>query len=155
MKKIFLLVLISITFLSCSSKTQSALENIIDNFSFNNTISNSTEIIIKLYDSKETGRKTSDIESFTPKKEFKATNKKQFESFNNIFSNAEKTGYCCCPTAIYSIHFMNKKETLDLFYVDTIESKNKIRIYEAGFQYSYIVEKKKWKNFLDEIDNRH
>lgn len=67
--------------------------------------------------------------------------------------NAEKTGYCCCPTAIYSIHFLNKKEELDLFYVDTLQFKDKIRIYEKSFQYSYIVKKQKWKDYLNAISN--
>ena len=154
MKKTFLLLLLSIVIFSCTSKTQNTLDDIADNFSFNRTKSNSTEIIIKLYGTKETAKKTSDIESFTPRKVFKVINKKQLESFDNIFTNAEKTGYCCCPTALYSIQFMNKKEQLDLFYVDTIESKNKVRIYEGSFQYSYIIEKKKWNNFLDELETK-
>ena len=63
----------------------------------------------------------------------------------------KKTGYCCCPTAIYSIHFLNKKEELDLFYVDTLQFKNKVKIYEKGLQYSYIIEKQKWKDYLNEF----
>lgn len=91
--------------------------------------------------------------NFPFKKEFKAINKQQLEGFDRLFINAEKTGYCCCPTAIYSIHFLNKKEELDLFYVDTLQFKNKVRIYSGGLQYSYIVEKQKWKDYLKEIEN--
>lgn len=153
MRKTFLLILTSILIVSCNSKIENTLEDIIDNFSFNKTKSNSTEIIIKLYDTTTTKRRVTDVEFFVSKKEFKVINKQQLESFDKIFINAEKTGYCCCPTAVYSIHFLNKKEELDLFYVDTLQFKNKIRIYEKGLQYSYIIEKQKWKDYLNEISN--
>lgn len=153
MRKTFLAILISILLFSCDSKIEKTFEDINDNFSFNKTKSNSTEIIIKLYDTTLTKRKITDVEFFTSKKEFKAINKQQLESFDKVFINAEKTGYCCCPTAIYSIQFLNKKEELDLFYVDTLQFKSKVRIYEKGLQYSYIVEKQKWKDYLNEISN--
>jgi hypothetical protein len=41
---------------------------------------------------------------------------------------------------------------LDIFYADTIQFKNKVRIYEGSFQYSYLIEKDKWRNFLKEIE---
>ncbi|TPG41690.1 hypothetical protein [Flavobacterium pectinovorum] len=153
MKKYFILFFVLFSIFSCSNKTQSTIENLIDNFSFNRTISNSSTIIIKLYDTAVTKKRVSDVESFTPKKEFKALNRKQIEAFNEVFTNAEKTGYCCCSTAIYSIRFLNQKEELDLFYVDTLEFKDKVRIYEDGFQYSYIVDKENWKDYLSEIKN--
>lgn len=153
MRKTFLVILISILIVGCNSKIENTLEDIIDNFSFNKTKSNSTEIIIKLYDITLTKRRVTDVEFFPSKKEFKNINKKQFESFDKVFINAEKTGYCCCPTAIYSIHFLNKKEELDLFYVDTLQFKDKIWIYEKSFQYSYIVKKQKWKDYLNAISN--
>lgn len=153
MKKYFILILVLFSIISCNNKTQSTIENLMDNFSFNRTISNSTTIIIKLYDTAVTKKRISDVESFTPKKEFKALNRKQIEAFSEVFINAEKTGYCCCSTAIYSIHFLNQKEELDLFYVDTLEFKDKVRIYEDGFQYSYIVDKQNWKDYLHEIAN--
>lgn len=151
MKKTFVLILTLIVISGCNSKIENSLENIIDNYSFDKTKSNSTEIIIKLYDTTITKRKVTNVEFFASKKEFKAINKQQLESFDKLFINAEKTGYCCCPLAIYSIHFLNKKEELDLFYVDTLQFKNKVRIYEKGLQYSYIIEKQKWKDYLNEF----
>jgi hypothetical protein len=153
MKKYFILFFVFFSIFSCNKKSQSTIENLMDNFSFNRTISNSSVIIIKLHDTAVTKKRVSDVESFTPKKEFKALNRKQIEAFNEVFTNAEKTGYCCCSTAIYSIHFLNQKEELDLFYVDTLEFKDKVRIYEDGFQYSYIVDKQNWKDYLHEIEN--
>lgn len=153
MKRFFFIIQLFLL-LSCSNKNQNSIENFLDNFSFNTTKSNSTQLIIKLYDTTITKKRSSDVESFISKKEFKTASKRQVIDFDNVFINAEKTGYCCCPVAIYSIHFFNKKEELDFFYVDTLEFTDKIRIYEKRFQYSYIVEKQKWKNYLAEIQNK-
>jgi len=153
MKKLFLLILFSTLIISCNEKTQNYIDDIWQNFEFNSVISNSTQIIIKVYDSTETYKRASNIESFKPFKEFKTNNKHQIEDFEGIFENAEKTGYCCCPTSSYSIHFLNQKEEIGLFYADTLQFKDKVRIYEGSFQYSYIIEKQKWKEYLKEISN--
>ncbi|OXB22538.1 hypothetical protein B0A80_15630 [Flavobacterium tructae] len=153
MKNIFLIILFSILIISCEKKTQTVINNIWDNISFNNTLSNSTQIIIKVYDSTLTNKRIN-VESYTPVKELKTVIKKQVENFETIFIKSEKTGYCCCPKSTYSIHFRNQKEELDFFYVDTLEFKNKIRIFEKSYQYSYIIEKQKWKNFINEIDKK-
>ncbi|KUJ61851.1 hypothetical protein AR687_09810 [Flavobacteriaceae bacterium CRH] len=150
MRKKSVLILILITLFSCSYKSQSVIENIFENFSFNNTVSNSTQIIIKTYDS--TTKKRGYIESDILLKEFKTENKQQIIDFDKIFVNAEKTDYCCCPISTYSIHFFDQKEELDFFYVDTLEFKDKVRICENSFQYSYIIEKQKWKDYLAEIE---
>lgn len=151
MKRAFFLILTLIFIVSCNSKIENTLEDFIDNYSFNKTKSSSKEIIIKLYDTIITKKRITDVEFFPLKKEFKAINKQQLESFDRLFINAKKTGYCCCPTAIYSIHFLNKKEELDLFYVDTLQFKNKVKIYQKRLQYSYIIEKQKWKDYLNEF----
>lgn len=71
MRKTFLVILISILIVGCNSKIENTLEDIIDNFSFNKTKSNSTEIIIKLYDITLTKRRVTDVEFFPSKKELK------------------------------------------------------------------------------------
>jgi len=154
MKKLFLLILFSTLIISCNEKTQNYIDTIWDNFSFNSTLSNSTQIVIKAYDSTATYRRSSNIESFNPIKEFKTNNRQQIKDFESVFKNAEKTGYCCCPTSSYSIHFLNQKEQLGLFYVNTLQIKDKVRIYEGSFQYSYIIEKEKWMNYLNKIDKK-
>lgn len=153
MKKYFVLFLVLFFIFSCSNKTQNVVENIFDNFSFNTTISNSSEIVIKVYDSTITHNRSGSLESLIPTKEFKIKKRQQLEDFEQIFAKAEKTGYCCCPITTYSIHFLNQKDTLDLFYVDTLEFKNKVRIFESSYQYSYIIEKERWKDYLNELKN--
>ncbi|MEN2412945.1 hypothetical protein [Flavobacterium mesophilum] len=151
MKKILLLIIIAALTLSCNEKTQYFFDDILDNFSFNNTLSNSTQIIIKQYGSTVTN-KTVHVQSYNSIKKYKTNSKQQFESFKAIFIDSEKTSYCCCPKSSYSIHFLDQQKELDFFYVDTLEFKTKIRICESGYQYSYIVEKQKWKDFLNEIN---
>jgi len=151
MKKLFLLILFSTLIISCNEKTQNYIDTIWDNFSFNSTVTNSTQIIIKSYDSTVTN-KTVEVEFYAPIKEYKTYTKQQIKNFEAIFENAEKTGYCCCPKSSYSIHFFDYKEEIDFFYVDTLEFKNKVRICEKSYQYSYIIDKQKWKDYLNEIN---
>lgn len=152
MKKRLLLIIFSTLIISCNEKTQNYIDDIWDNFSFNSTLSNSTQIIIKAYDSTVTN-KSIEVESYTSTKEYKTSVKQKVNDFEIIFENAEKTGYCCCPKSSYTIHFLNQKEELNFFYVDTLEFKNKIRICEKSYQYSYIIDKQKWKEYLKEISD--
>ncbi|RZJ52503.1 MAG: hypothetical protein EOO44_11610 [Flavobacterium sp.] len=147
MRKTFLIILLLVVAFGCNQKS----ENIYNDFSFNEMKAESIDIIIKLHDTLDSGRRSSDIESFAAKKEFNVSTDHQFDSFDKIFIDAEITGYCCCPTAIYSIQFINDKKEIGFFYVDTIQFKDKIRMYEGSFQYSYIIDKQKWNNFLNEI----
>lgn len=152
MKKLFLLILFSTLIISCNEKTQNYIDTIWDNFSFNSTLSNSTQIVIKAYDSTVTN-KTVEVEFYALKKEYKTSTKQKVKNFEAIFENAEKTGYSCCPKSSFTIHFLNQKEELDFFYVDTLEFKNKIRICEKSYQYSYIIDKQKCKEYLKEISD--
>lgn len=154
MKKIILAIFISILTFSCNTKTENPLEEFFDDFSFKKIIADSDKIIIRLYDSKETEKRSGMLDSFPPKKTFKIIGSDQIESFREIFHEAQQTYYCCCPTANYSISFLENEEVLDVFYVDTIQFKDKVRIYEGSYQYSYIIEMQKWKNFLIEVENK-
>jgi hypothetical protein len=152
MKKIFLLILIAIFTISCSNKNQYTIEDIWEDFTFNRTVSNSTQIIINVYDSTLTTKRF-DAESYILKAAYKTKTKKEVEDFDKIFVNVEKTDYCCCPKIVYLIHFLNQKKEIDVFCVDTTEFKNKVRIFEGSYQFSYIIEKQKWKDYLKEIEN--
>ncbi|WP_337964755.1 hypothetical protein [uncultured Flavobacterium sp.] len=153
MRKHFVLFLVLFSIFGCSSKTQDTFQNIWEDFSFNRTVSNSTQIVIKAYDSTLTNKRIN-VEAYIPTKTYKTSTKKQLEDFDKIFVNTEKTDYCCCPRSSYSIHFLNKKEELDCFYVDTIEFKNKVRICETSYQFSYIIDKQNWKDYLNELENK-
>ncbi len=68
MKKSLLAFLILFILLGCNYKSEKIIDDVFDNFSFNETLSNSTQIIIKVYDSTVTYKKSSGIESFNPNK---------------------------------------------------------------------------------------
>lgn len=137
----FFLALIVIS--SCNHRKHENLNSL----PFNELVAESDQIVIKLYDS--TVEKQITSTELNPKKIFKVSEEK-IEDFKSIFENAKKTGYCCCPISNYSISLFDDNEEFGLFYVDTTEFKGKVRIYESGYQYSYILEEKKWKRFLSE-----
>ncbi len=132
---------------SCKHKTKEEL----DQLSFDELISESDRLIIKLYDSTAEKKLSRNVESLEPKIVYNVY-EKQIRDLTNIFKNAKKTGYCCCPTSSYSISFLKDNDELDIFYADTLEFKNNVRVYEGSYQYSFIIEKQKWKNFLNQTE---
>lgn len=144
MKKIILLFFTLIIIWGCNHRKYENLNSL----PFNELITESDQIVIKLHDS--TVEKHITSTEFNPKKIFKVSEEK-IAHFKSIFENAKKTGYCCCPISNYSITLLDNNEEFGLFYVDTTELKGKVRIYDCSYQYSYIVEKQKWKSFLNRI----
>ena len=82
---------------------------------------------------------------------YKIKGKKELSEFKNIFKETQRTGYCCCPQANYTIMFYNSGDNFVYYYVDT-ESKTQVRVFHLGFQYSYLIDKDSWKTFLDRIE---
>ena len=68
--------------------------------------------------------------------------------FNDILKNAKKTGYCCCPERNILLTFFDENLNSKKVFIDTITSDEVIRLYESGYQYSYLIEKSKWNKFL-------
>jgi len=149
MKKILFTILL-LANLSCNNKTQNGLQDIYDDYTFSELKANSDRIVIKLYDSINMDRIMNDK---TKARKIFTINKRQIESFKKVFEKARKTSYCCCPRGIYSIAFYDKNKQLDIYYADTIQFRDSIRVYQRSYQFSYIVEKRKWKNYLAEIGN--
>lgn len=147
MKKIIQLFFALIIIVSCNQRKYDTLNSL----PFDELIAESDQIIIKVYDS-TVEKQITNIQYSKPKKTFKVAKEKKID-FKNIFKNAKKTGYCCCPLSNYSITLFDDDE-FGLFFVDTTEFRNKVRIYDTGYQYSYILEKQKWKHFLNEIENK-
>ena len=148
MKKIFLGTFIAFLVLSCNEKSGNTAQGIYENYLFKSNISNSDAIVINLYNSKKNETRSQVYDSVPLKKIFKIDKPDEIENFSNLFDNAEQTDYCCCPKPIYTISLLQRGKQLEMYYLDTIEFKNKVRIYERSFQYSYIIEKQKWKTFL-------
>jgi len=123
-----------------------------EDYDHEDALTSSTKIVIEsdipfYYQYKDTIVLNKD--SVVVKKEiFTILSKEKLENFGNLFVNSERTGYCCCPTTSYTISFYYHRNNFELYEVDTIEFKDKVRIFESSYQYSYLIEKKKWKEFL-------
>ena len=144
--KYFFLFLILVIIVSCKKS-----EKYINEYSLAESVKRSTKIVIELHKKLETDSGTTfPVEG----KVCEVTNQNQILHFERVFKNGKRTGYCCCPDINYSIYFYQNKEKeyFALYHVDTIEFKNKVRIYETGYQYSYIVDKKIWNDYLNEIN---
>jgi hypothetical protein len=148
MKKI-VLIFILILLQSCNSKVENTFYKIANNYSFNSTISSSDKIIVipKKLNQTESTRNDSCFEN---KVIFKTEKSEEIKMFEKLFENSIYTDYCCCSETNYCIDFYKDSKKIDTFFADTLEFKNKIRIFESGYQYSFIIEKEKWKTFLNE-----
>lgn len=89
---------------------------------------------------------------FSTTKIYEATNEQQFNEFEQILKESKRTGYCCCPKRNYTISFYDKTNNYENYFVDTLEFKDKVRIYQSSFQFSYFVDKKRWSAFLNQLN---
>ncbi|HKX87056.1 MAG TPA: hypothetical protein VJL37_10295 [Flavobacterium sp.] len=154
MRKIHLLLfLIPILLGSCNKKTENYFEEISDKYSLTSSISNSDAIFFRLKKTNQPESTTNDS-CFESVAKYKAEKSQQIESFKKLLENSEHTGYCCCPETNFSIVFYRDSEKIVTYFVDTIEFKNKVRIFEGGYQYSFLIEKQKWKNYLEVINTK-
>ena len=69
-----------------------------------------------------------------------------------LLAKSKKTGYCCCPNRNLSINFYNKTREFDAKLVDTMQYKDKVIIFDEGYQSSNIVSKTEWNKFLNETE---
>ncbi|PJJ10022.1 hypothetical protein CLU83_3409 [Flavobacterium sp. 1] len=135
---------------SCNGKLESSTLEIINNYSFNSAISNSDKIIIRQKKANQT-EANRDEACFENKSIFETEKTERIESFKKLFENSKYTDYCCCPETNYSIDFYKKSEKIVSFFADTSQNKNKVRVFESNFQYSYLIDKNKWNLFLNQI----
>jgi hypothetical protein len=94
-----------------------------------------------------------EIENNGNGKVYTVENAQLIEEFETLLQNSKGSGYCCCPEEHISISLFANNGIFNTFYVDTVEINNQVRIFQVSYQYSYIIEKKNWKSFLNKIDN--
>lgn len=95
---------------------------------------------------------SSKSEPFFPDKIFECAGNKEIKLFDELLKKAKKTGYCCCPNSNYLITLYKNTKEYDNYVVDTIEFKDKIRIFHTGYQFSFLVKKENWNTFLKETN---
>lgn len=146
-KKTLIVLCTAIILMSCNkiSDIPTDLRNDYNHYDFLNS-STKIAIVSKPENSK--------LDSTTSTKLYEAKTAKELQGFKDLFENAEKTDYCCCPKENYIISFYYFKNNFNYYLVDTTEFKNKIRIYERSYQYSYLINRESWNNYLKEISKK-
>jgi len=118
-------------------------------FEFNQDMSNTNRIVIKLKksDQGEGARKENSFEDNL----LETKNMTQVKFLDSLLNKIPKTGYCCCPNTNYSIALYNSENLIDTYYADTLQYKNKVRIFEVSYQFSFLVDKEIWRKFLSDL----
>jgi hypothetical protein len=140
----YLFLMFMFNFLISCDKTKIWWED----YDHNDALTSSTKIVIESDIPENYPYEDTIVEN---KEIYTASSKEQLENFRKLFIDSERTGYCCCPTTSYTISFYYHRNNFEYYEVDTIEFKDKVRIFENTFQYSYLVEKKNWKDFLKSL----
>lgn len=147
---------IFIIFFGCQEKSDKIRnEKLFIYDSYSKTKSNWNRILIFHYKESKNHYNydlSSKSEPFFPDKIFECTENKEIKLFDELLKKAKKTGYCCCPNSNYLITFYKNTKEYDNYVVDTIEFKDKIRIFNTGYQFSFLVKKEDWNTFLKEIN---
>ncbi len=113
-----------------------------------------TQITISLYHNvRGTSSYTDRYAPFSRRLILEAHDNLRVQKFRALLRRAQQTGYCCCPDETYTITFYKNTQKFDSYAVDTIEFADKVRIYQSSYQFSYIVDKKEWINYLSQLDN--
>lgn len=146
-KKIIYCICISFLFISCNLLEEKVIAPLIElqNDYTHYSILNSTTKIIIASESHQDSTNAEEIEKY------ETVNSSQVNDFKKLFENKTKTSYCCCPAENYSISFYQNDDYLGRYLVDTVEFKNQIRIYDVSYQYSYLIDKRIWQNYLKAI----
>ena len=111
-----------------------------------------SRIIISLYDNTTPASQSyKSYGPFSTELIYETIDQKVLDDFEQMTKQAEKTGYCCCPDRNYTISFYDKTNNYQDYFVDTVEFKDKVRIYQSSFQFSYIVDKIKWSKYLSDL----
>ena len=143
--------LIVLTLNGCGKMREKALE-IQHDYEFNQDISTTNRIVIRTKKPNQT--EIAQDESSFHNNFLETKSLGQVKFLDSLLSETPKTDYCCCPNSDYSIALFNNKILINTYYADTLQFKNKVRIYEASYQYSLIIEKGTWKKYLGKLDRK-
>jgi hypothetical protein len=155
------LIIILLLFTNCNRKkpngnieTSEEYGDLVTNYSYKTYAKNKSEcdrLLISNYDDERNDKKVqSKYSPFAINNNFEILGT---EKFDLLLKNSKKTGYCCCPNKNLSINFFNKTKEFDNYLVDTIEYKDKVIIFDESYQFSHIVKKIDWRNFLKESEH--
>jgi hypothetical protein len=113
----------------------------------------SNRIIINYFDNDlQSSKDNLSYAPFNSEYIYQTTENDKIYKFNELLKRTKRDGYCCCPERNYTISYYLNTNLIREFYIDTIEYKDKIVIFNGGYQYSHLVDKNEWLNFLKSID---
>ena len=99
---------------------------------------NCNRFIISLYDNGTPISKSyKSFRPFSTKLIYETKDQKVIDDFEKMTKQGKRTGYCCCPDRNYTIAFYDKTNNYQDYYVDTVEFKDKVRIYQSSFQFGH------------------
>lgn len=156
------IIIISLTIFSCQQKSDNNQKYVDKQVRTDTAIGqtivkvepkfNCSRIIISLYDNTTpTSQSYKSYGPFSTELIYETEDQKVLDNFEQMTKQAKRTGYCCCPDRNYTISFYDKTNNYQDYFIDTVQFKDKVRIYQSSFQFSYIVDKLKWWNFLAEL----
>jgi hypothetical protein len=149
MRNIFIIIFIQLIIISCNQKNEKPYQPKKDE-KFSEAVNSCTKIVFLIKKENQFDYSREDS-AFVAKEKYAAENKVQIQKFKNLFNNAERTAYCPDSKANYMIVFYNNQKQIDYYYVDTIKLKDKVIVFQKGYQSSQIIEKLMWNNFLKEV----
>lgn len=83
---------------------------------------------------------------------YESYDKELIREYEEMTATSEKTGYCCCPHFNFVISFYSGDDEYNKSHVDTVEFKDRVRIFQQFYQTSFIVDKQEWNNFLSKME---
>lgn len=112
-----------------------------------------SRIIISLYDNTTAPSQSyKNYGTFSTELIFETLDQNIIDDFEQMTMQAKRTGYCCCPDRNYTISFYDKTNNYQDYFVDSVEFEDKVRIYQSNFQFSYILDKVKWREYLAKLN---
>jgi len=149
MRNFFIIILIQLTIISCNQKNKKTWQPRKDE-QFYGAVDSCTKIVF-LTKKENQHEYSHDDSAFVAKEKYAAENKVQIQNFKSLFKNAERTAYCPDSKSNYMIVFLNKKKQIKQYFADTIKLKDRVIVFQTGYQSSQIIGKTAWNNFLEEV----
>ncbi len=160
--KLFILI-ISLTIFGCQQSSDDKKKSVNSAIQTNDTIEKPivkaepkyqcSRIIISLCDNENPSSLSyKNYGPFSTELIYETKDQKVLDDFDKMTNQAKRTGYYCCPNRNYIISFYDRTYNYQNYFVDIDEFKDKVRIFQSGLQFSYIVQKTKWLEFLTELN---
>jgi hypothetical protein len=111
---------------------------------FKDDITHCDKMVLKLWDLGQDSSITMSFNNLLWKDSI--TDIKRISKFGKLFKNDYPGGYCCCPTAHYTILFYKDNKEIGEYGLDT--SNNSTLFYDLSYQASHSIKLTDWNSFI-------